>query len=84
MLAAKTTCKDRWRQILNEARRIDRKHLLTLQEGVSIAQFREMQESGVVLVVPGPLMQKYPEEVQAELVSLESFIIETRETCGLD
>ena len=33
MLATKTTCKDRWRQILNEADRIKRKHLLTLQEG---------------------------------------------------
>ena len=35
MLAAKTTCKDRWRQVISEADRIDRKHLLTLQEGVS-------------------------------------------------
>jgi len=30
MLAAKTTCKDRWRQIRNEAKRISVKHLLTL------------------------------------------------------
>src|SRR6185437_16668747 len=45
MLAAKTTCKDRWRQICNEADRIKTKHLLTLQEGVSEAQFREMQEA---------------------------------------
>jgi hypothetical protein len=82
MLAAKTTCKDRWRQILNEAKRIGRKHLLTLQEGVSTPQFREMQESGVILVVPEPLREKYPEDVQPELVSLESFIAETRETCG--
>lgn len=35
MLAVKTTCRDRWRQILNEADRIPGKHLLTLQEGVS-------------------------------------------------
>ena len=35
MLAVKTTCRDRWRQILNEARRIETKHLLTVQEGVS-------------------------------------------------
>ncbi len=45
MLAVKTTCKDRWRQILNEAQRIKPKHLLTLQEGVSHRQFDEMQES---------------------------------------
>lgn len=34
-LAAKTTCKDRWRQILNEADRIKEKHLFTLQQGIS-------------------------------------------------
>ena len=32
MLGVKTTCKDRWRQILNEANRISEKHLLTIQE----------------------------------------------------
>lgn len=47
MLAVKTTCKDRWRQILTEADRIPAKHLLTLQEGVSTAQFREMTNAGV-------------------------------------
>src|SRR4029079_2208719 len=31
MLAAKTTCKDRWRQVLDEAKRIRSKHLLTLE-----------------------------------------------------
>uniref|UniRef100_UPI00202FE96B type II restriction endonuclease n=2 Tax=Enterobacterales TaxID=91347 RepID=UPI00202FE96B len=35
MLAVKTTCKDRWRQALSEADRIDKIHLFTLQEGVS-------------------------------------------------
>ena len=35
-LAAKTTCKDRWRQILNEADRLrdGRKYLCTLQQGI--------------------------------------------------
>jgi len=37
MLAAKTTCKDRWRQIRNEAKRIPVKHLLTLEPGISEA-----------------------------------------------
>ncbi|MDR8470211.1 restriction endonuclease, partial [Acinetobacter baumannii] len=40
MLGVKTTCKDRWRQVLNEADRIDTVHLFTLQQGVSVAQFR--------------------------------------------
>ncbi|PJO49371.1 hypothetical protein CQ054_19890 [Ochrobactrum sp. MYb29] len=52
MLAAKTIFKDRWRQIINEVERIRTKHRLTLQEVVSEAQFREMTEIGVRLVVP--------------------------------
>src|SRR5690606_34226989 len=35
MLASKSTCKDRWRQILNEAARIPDKHLLTLEPSIS-------------------------------------------------
>ena len=78
MLAVKTTCKDRWRQILNEARRIERKHLLTLQEGVSEKQFREMEEAQVQLVVPEPLIKSYPKSVRPHLQTLESFIADIR------
>ncbi|QHQ16188.1 restriction endonuclease [Pectobacterium parmentieri] len=80
MLAVKTTCKDRWRQILNEADRINSIHLFTLQEGVSLAQFREMQQEGVTLVVPTPLHTKYPEEIRGDLMTLGGFI---RELCEL-
>lgn len=76
MLAVKTTCKDRWRQILNEADRIPQMHLFTLQEGVSQAQYREMQEEGVRLVVPSSLHKKYPEAVRADLLTLGAFIAE--------
>lgn len=78
MLAVKTTCRDRWRQVLNEADRIPVKHLLTLQEGVSEGQFREMTEAGVRLVVPAPLMARYPKPVQPWLQSLGGFITESR------
>ena len=78
MLAVKTTCKDRWRQILNEADRIPNKHLLTLQEGVSESQFREMTGAGVRLVVPAPLVSAFPRSVQPHLQTLESFIGDVR------
>ena len=78
MLAAKTTCKDRWRQVINEADRIEFKHLLTLQEGVSEPQFREMREAGVRLVVPAGLHEKYPATVRPHLISFESFIGDVR------
>ncbi len=78
MLALKTTCKDRWRQILNEADRIKEKHLLTLQEGVSENQYREMILSNVRLVVPSPLVSHYPQSIREHLISLESFIGDLR------
>lgn len=78
MLAAKTTCKDRWRQILNEADRIPIKHLITLQEGVSEAQYREMRDAGVRLVVPEQVMSSYPDEVRSSLLSLEGFLAQVR------
>lgn len=78
MLAVKTTCRDRWRQVLNEADRVPRKHLLTLQEGISESQFREMTDAGVQLVVPAPLTAKYPKAVQPHLQTLESFIGDVR------
>lgn len=78
MLASKTTVKDRWRQILNEADRIETKHLLTLQEGVSMPQFAEMKAANVRLVVPAKLIDKYPEPIRGELVTLDSFIYEVR------
>lgn len=81
MLAAKTTCKDRWRQILNEADKIPVKHLLTLQEGVSIKQHQEMEEAGVVLVVPADLHDYYPEPIKPKLLSLTAFIGQTRAKC---
>lgn len=78
MLAVKTTCKDRWRQILNEAERIGTKHLLTLQEGISVNQFREMQDENVQLVVPSPIIESYADEIRPHLQTLESFIGDVR------
>lgn len=78
MLAVKTTCKDRWRQVLTEAARIDQKHLLTLQEGVSENQFKEMTEEGIKLVVPTGLHTCYPSSIRPHLQSLESFIGDIR------
>jgi hypothetical protein len=77
-LGVKTTCRDRWRQILNEADRVAEKHLLTLQEGISEAQFKEMQVAGVRLVVPSSVVKSYPRSVQPELRTVSDFIAEVR------
>lgn len=75
-LAAKTTCKDRWRQVLNEADRLrDRpKYLCTLQQGISPAQMDEMQEEQVILVVPKAYIQTYPEDRRNRIWTLERFV----------
>ena len=73
-LASKTTCKDRWRQILNEADRISVKHLFTLQQGISRNQLSEMYHAGVRLVVPKPYITSFPEDFRERILSLNDFV----------
>ena len=73
-LAAKTTCKDRWRQILNEADKIPLKHLFTLQQGISSQQLLEMQKSNVVLVVPESNLNAFPRAHRGNILTLKKFI----------
>lgn len=75
-LAAKTTCKDRWRQILNEADRLrdGRKYLCTLQQGISAMQMDEMEAEKVTLVVPKAYISTYPRDKQDRIWSLHKFV----------
>ena len=73
-LASKTTCKDRWRQILNEADRIRIKHLFTLQQGISKNQLSEMYNAGVRLVVPKPYIVSFPDVFRDKILSLNDFV----------
>jgi len=74
MLAAKTTCKDRWRQIRNEAKRIPVKHLLTLEPGISEHQTREMQTENVQLVLPRSLHTFFVPQQQTWLMDVAGFV----------
>ena len=84
-LAAKTTCKDRWRQVINEADRLrDRpKYLCTLQQGISPAQMDEMQSENVILVVPRQYITSYPADRQDRIWTLSKFVSYVREVEGL-
>ena len=75
-LASKTTCKDRWRQVINEADRLrDRdKYLLTLQQGISAAQLEEMEHERVILVVPKKYISLYPAVYQDKIWTVKKFI----------
>jgi type II restriction enzyme len=74
LLASKTTCKDRWRQVLNEADRIKVKHLFTLQQGISKNQLEEMYKYNVRLVVPKPYIKTFPKEFRDKIFTLNTFI----------
>lgn len=74
MLGAKTTCKDRWRQVLSEADKISIKHLVTLEPSISESQTNEMQARQLQLVVPESLHTTYTSSQQGWLFSLKDFI----------
>ena len=74
VLGAKTTCKDRWRQVLTEADRVDVKFLFTLQQGISKNQLREMHDSRLTLVVPHKYINSFPKGYQSEISDLSGFI----------
>ena len=74
MLAVKTSCKDRWRQVLAEANRISEKHLLTLQPAISLSQTAEMQAERLQLVVPREILGSYAVDQQAWLLDFEAFL----------
>lgn len=78
MLGVKSTCKDRWRQVLVEADRVDKKHLLTLEPGISNAQTDEMKAKGLTLVVPKGLHSSYSLAQQEWLMTFSDFIAEVR------
>jgi hypothetical protein len=79
VLGLKTTCRDRWRQVLNEVKRIPRKHLLTLQPALSRAQLTDMQEADLQLIVPAPLHQSYDIPQGASVLSVEAFVQEMKQ-----
>jgi hypothetical protein len=74
MLAAKTSAKDRWRQILGEADRITAKHLITLEPGISENQTDEMKVRNVSLVLPQSIHESYTLAQRPWLTNVEAFI----------
>jgi hypothetical protein len=74
MLAVKSTCKDRWRQVLVEANRVREKHLLTLEPGVSKNQTNEMRANHLALVVPAPVHTTFQMSQRSDLLSVMDFL----------
>lgn len=49
-----------------------------MSTGVSEAQFRKMTQANVQLVVPEPLIAKFPASIRTDIVTLESFLGDLR------
>lgn len=79
MLGLKTTAKDRWRQVLSEAARIELKHLITLEPSISKNQTDEMKSENLKLVVPIGIIETYSVEQRSEMLTLKDFIGTVRE-----
>lgn len=80
LLGAKTTCKDRWRQVLSEGDRLKRKYLATLEAGISSSQTDEMRAKELQLVVPAPIHVSYNEAQKEWLYTMSDFISEVKNT----
>ena len=73
VIGIKRTCKDRWRQVLSEAKRIPTKHILTVQPSISVAQLKEMHVKHVNLIVPKRLQIAYP-TTAITILDLKTFV----------
>jgi len=74
MLAAKSSCKERWSQVLSEAERIPEKHLLTLDPGIPNATTQIMRGANLQLVVPTDRHKAYTKTQRKWLISFGDFI----------
>lgn len=74
MLGAKSTLKDRWRQVLAEAGRIKSKHLITLEPGVSEAQTQQISAAQLQLVLPAALHVTFRDSQRSGLMTLTDFL----------
>ena len=74
IVGVKTTCKDRWRQVLKEGKRVPKKHILTTQQGISTNQLNDMHEENVTLVVPKKFHDDYPKKHDIILLTVEEFV----------
>ena len=74
MLAVKTTLRDRWRQVLQEGKKIEPKHLFTMDQAVTIPTYQDMKSRGVQLVVPQRRVALFPQPIRNDVLTLGKFL----------
>lgn len=80
VVAVRNTCKGRWWQVTQDAERVMWKHIITMQEGISVAQLNRMHDAKVSLVVPKKLHSRYPKVNGIGLLNIDSFIRTVKRT----
>src|SRR5690606_7322297 len=80
MVACKTLLRERWRQVLNEAKRIPEKYLLTVDLKVSDATISEITRSQLRLFIPAVMRDAAYRHHQrlAEIESVSDLIVRLR------
>lgn len=82
MLSVCASCGDKWKNVLAEAKKIKRKHLLTLEPGIPEAQTNLMDMDDLQLVVPRSIQMSYTKPQQRWLWTIEEFI-RHRKSCNV-
>ena len=85
-LAAKTTTKERWRQVVTEATRSETRYLMTMDRELNSDVLDAMAANGVVPVVPLPIQDQYPEALAARMMSVREFfeLADSRQQIAVD
>ena len=74
MVGAKSSCKERWRQVAFEADRVRRKHLVTLEPAITAKQTEQMHAADVQLVIPADIHPTYSAEQRRWLWSIGDLV----------
>ena len=78
-LAAKTTTKERWRQVVTEASRLEEKFLITMDRQLNADVLEAMRQNHVRAVIPASLQVEYGPVLATHMTSVRSFIDLVRE-----
>jgi hypothetical protein len=74
MVACKSKVRDRWRQVLHEAARIDEKYLLTLDDRLTADSLDEMKAKGIRLFVPRRVRDEAYAKVTAKVHDVSNLV----------
>ncbi len=86
-LAAKTTTKERWRQVVTEATRSDTRYLITMDKELNADVLDAMGTNGVLPVVPAPVQEQYyPDAIRSRVLTVRQFleVVDDRQQVAVD